>query len=415
VPAPNVNSGGEALVSRTLGSALESSGAAYVRLSPMSTMLPARQFSSPRLADVLTSSLLAVRNEPNRLSLPAVSKAVVVLADGLGVSALRARAGHARFLAGRLTKADVIDGVFPATTAAGIATLTTGVEPGEHGLVGYQVLDADRGRIINQLTGWDEGMDPATWQRARTVFDQAADAGVPSFAIGPKRFVDSGFTRAVLRGARYVPAESIADRFEAARDILASEPTALVYLYVAELDVAAHAHGWESGRWLAQLETLDAEMARFAGGLAADEGLLLTADHGVIDVPQTKHVLFDTAPALVDGVRHIGGDPRCLQLYIDPARPDVTSASLAAAWQEVEGQRAWVYTRAQAVAARLFGDIAEEVLPRIGDVIVAARKGIAYYDSRPANQNARSMIGQHGSLTDEEVRVPLIRAGAFSR
>jgi hypothetical protein len=62
----------------------------------------------------------------------------------------------------------------------------------------------------------------------------------------------------------------------------------------------------------------------------------------------------------------------------------------------------------------LFGQVDAEVEPRIGDVIVAARKLIAYYDSREPNQSARQMVGQHGSLTDEELRVPVIRAGAFS-
>jgi predicted AlkP superfamily pyrophosphatase or phosphodiesterase len=378
-------------------------------------MLPARQFSALRLADVLTSSLDAVGARPNPLGLPAVRKAVVILADGLGVSSIRARAGHARYLSARLNKSSIIDGVFPATTAAGIATLATGVEPGQHGLVGYQVLDEARDRVVNQLTGWDEGMQPATWQRARTVFDRAAEENVPSFAIGPKRFLGSGFTQAVLRGARYVPAEKVADRFAAAQSILTENPTALVYLYVAELDVAAHAHGWESDRWLAQLETLDSEVARFASTLRSDEGMLLTADHGVIDVPNTKHVLFDTEAALVDGVRHVAGDPRCVALYLEPHQSAVTADTLADAWRASQGDRAWVYTRAEAVAAGLYGRVADEVLPRIGDVIVAARKGIAYYDSRPANQKARGMIGQHGSLTDDEVRVPLIRAGAFAK
>ncbi|TFC72158.1 alkaline phosphatase family protein [Cryobacterium sp. TMS1-20-1] len=378
-------------------------------------MLPARQFSALRLADVLTSSLDAVCARPNSLGLPAVRKAVVILADGLGVSSIRARAGHARFLASRLNKSSIIDGVFPATTVAGIASLTTGVEPGQHGLVGYQVLDAARDRVVNQLTGWDADMQPATWQRARTVFDRAADDNVPSFAVGPKKFLDSGFTQAVLRGAQYVPAEKVADRFTAARSILNENPTALIYLYVAELDVVAHAHGWESDRWLAVLENLDSEVTRFAATLRSDEGLLLTADHGVIDVPSTKHVLFDTEPALVAGVRHVAGDPRCVQLYLEPEQSAVDADSLADTWRQSQGDRAWVYTRAEAVAAGLYGRVADEVLPRIGDVLIAARKGIAYYDSRPANQKARNMIGQHGSLTDEEVRVPLIRAGAFER
>lgn len=378
-------------------------------------MLPARQFSALRLADVLTSSLAAVLGQPNPLELRAVSRSVVVLADGLGVSSIRARAGHARFLSARLTKAGVIDGVFPATTAAGIATLTTGVEPGLHGLVGYRVLDAARDRVVNQLTGWDADMDPATWQRVRTVFERAADDGVPSFAIGPKKFTATGFTHAVLRGATYVAAQKIGDRFEAARRILDTEPRALIYLYVAELDMAAHAHGWESDNWLAELETLDGELSRFASALRADEGLIVTADHGVIDVPQSKHVLFDTVPSLVTGVRHIGGDPRCLHLYLEPGQAEVTAASLADAWRAVEGERAWVFTREEAVDAGLFGAVDPVVLPRIGDVIIAARRLIAYYDSREPNQAARSMVGQHGSLTDEELRVPLIRAGAFAR
>ncbi len=379
----------------------------------MPSILPARQFGALRLADVLTSSLAALCGEPNVFGLPPVAKAVVVLADGLGVSSLRARAGHARFLASRLTKSSVIEGVFPATTVAGIASLTTGAAPGQHGLVGYRVLDRVNDRVVNQLSGWDEGMQPATWQRARTVFEQATDVAVPAFAIGPKRYDASGFTQAALRGATYLSAESLTDRFAAARRVLDENPRALVYLYVAELDIAAHAHGWESEKWLAALETLDGEITQFAGGLGADEGLLLTADHGVIDVPHTKHILFDTVPELVSGVRHIGGDPRCLQLYLETSTPDAADA-LAEAWRGVEGNRAWVFTRDEAIASGLFGQVSDDVLPRIGDVIVAARKLVAYYDSREPNQSPRQMIGQHGSMTDEEVRIPLIRAGAFS-
>lgn len=378
-------------------------------------MLPARQFSALRLADVMPGCLAAILGESNPLGLPPVSKAVVLLVDGLGAHNLRGRDGHARFLSARMGKKNVVDGVFPTTTVAGIATLTTGVSPGEHGLVGYRVLDADGDRIVNQLTGWDEGMVPEDWQSVPTVFEQAADAGIPSFAVGPRRFASTGFTRAVLRGARYVQAEKVSERFAAAARILAGEARALVYVYVPELDIAAHARGWESAKWLAELETLDSEVARFANGLKPDEGLLVTADHGVLDVPRSKHVLFDTVPELVAGVRHIGGDPRCLHLYLEPGSGEAEARVLADAWHAVEGERALVMTRAQAVESGLFGAVSATVLPRIGDVVVSARKLIAYYDSREPNSSGQSMIGQHGALTDEELRVPLIRAGAFEQ
>ena len=378
-------------------------------------MLPTRNSESPRLADVLQSSLAALSGTTNPLGLPAATGTVVVLVDGLGSGVLRSRIGHARFLATHFTKRDVIDGVFPSTTAAAIATLTTGEDPGTHGLVGYAVRDAAGDRMVNQLTGWDAGMDPARWQRVPTIFERARDAGVPAYSIGPERYADSGFTQAVLRGAQYIAAASIEQRFAAARRILDTRPGALIYLYVPELDQIAHAKGWESDKWLAQLEALDAATAHFASEMEPGEGMLLTADHGVLDVPATKHVLFDTAPQLVAGVRHIGGEPRCLQLYLEPDAKAGEADALAAVWRSVERDRAWVATRAEAIEAGWFGDVHPSIADRIGDVIVAARKKVVYYDSRIVNTAPRKMIGQHGSLSEDETRIPLLRFGIFAR
>ena len=130
---------------------------------------------------------------------------VVVVADGLGHAALGERAGHARTLAARLTLDPAIGSGFPSTTAAALTTLTTGEPSGRHGLVGYRVFDPAQNRVINQLSGW-EGVDPASWQRMPTVFERTAAAGIRSVAITHSRYRDSGFTRAMLRGAEFVGA-----------------------------------------------------------------------------------------------------------------------------------------------------------------------------------------------------------------
>nr|WP_082590359.1 alkaline phosphatase family protein [Agromyces sp. Soil535] len=378
-------------------------------------MLPVPAVSAPRLAGVLASSLASLSGDGNEFGLPAASGAVVVLVDGLGAANLQARAGHARFLASRMSRRDVIRTVLPSTTAAALATFTTGRMPGEHGLVGYRVLDAARDRLVNQLNGWDAGMVPETWQRSATLFEAAAEQGRPSFAIGAARYADSGYTRAVLRGAEYHVAASFAERFEAARLLLEREAGALVYLYVPELDQAAHAHGWESDRWLGILEQLDAELAAFERRMPRGAGLLVTADHGVIDVPAHRHVFVDARPDLLDGVRHVGGEPRFLSLYFEPGLADAERSRLVAGWRAAEEHRAWVLDRDEAIASGLYGPVADEVRPRIGDVLVAARSGVAYYDRREPNRKPEAMIGQHGSLSDEETRVPLIRAGAYAR
>ncbi|OUD85540.1 Type I phosphodiesterase / nucleotide pyrophosphatase [Clavibacter michiganensis subsp. michiganensis] len=189
------------------------------------------------------------------------------------------------------------------------------------------------------------------------------------------------------------------------------EPRALVYLYVPELDQAAHSHGWESDRWLRLLEELDQAAGPFLDRLGSREGALITADHGIVDVPAGSQVLFDRVPELVAGVRHVAGEPRCLHLHLEPG---TDADALADAWRASEGTRAHVATRSEAMAADWYGPVRDDVAARIGDVVVATRSLIAYYDGRPRDQGARRMIGQHGSFSDEERLVPLIRAGAFA-
>jgi hypothetical protein len=302
---------------------------------------------------------------------------------------------------------DTIGAGFPTTTAAALTTLTTGVRPGRHGITGYQALDPERDRIVNLLHDWGESLDPAAWQRMPTLFEAAAAEGVVSAAIGPRRYRNSGFSAAILRGAAYLAGESIAERFHRARKVLGESDRSLSYVYIPELDAASHQHGWRSPRWTAALEEVDTAVAEFASTLRGGEGLLLTADHGVVDISHESHALVE--PEFLSGVRHVGGEPRCLQLYLESG---VDPDAVAARWRDREGGRAWIATRDEAIAADWFGPVDGEVRARIGDVLIAARKKVAYY--LDPTDSGRGMIGQHGSLSADEVAIPLLRFGAFA-
>jgi predicted AlkP superfamily pyrophosphatase or phosphodiesterase len=261
--------------------------------------------------------------------------------------------------------------------------------------------------VVNQLTGWDEDAMTSDWQRLPTLFQTADATGLAAIAIGPARYAESGFTRAVLRGADYRPGGSIGDRLAVAHEALAGPP-GLIYIYVPELDTASHAHGLESPNWLAALEELDAAVGRFAARLGPTHGLLVTADHGVIDVPHASQIVV--APELLEAVRHVAGEPRCLQLHLEKGE---SADEHAERWRAREGSRVWVATRTEAIEAGWFGEVAPEVLPRIGEVLVAARKRVAYYAD--PDDGGRKMIGQHGSLSPDELNIPLLRLGAFGR
>ena len=378
----------------------------------MTTIVPARPTAAVSLADVMGSVLASLTGRPGAVPLRPVRAAVVLLVDGLGSAALGARKGHARTLAGA---AGSIWSGFPTTTAAALTTLTTGALPGQHGLVGWSVLDAENDRVVKQLSGWDDRMQPSTWQRRPTVFESAAGEGVPSYAVGPQRYAASGLTEAILSGARYVAAESVADRFATARALLAAPGASLVYLYVPELDMIAHRAGWESDEWTAALESLDAEVRLLDQALDGDEGLLVTADHGILDVSERGRIVFGGRPALVDGVRHVAGEPRCLQLHFEPDASQAVRAATVDAWRADESARSWVVTRDEAIEAGWFGPVDDEVVPRIGDLLVAARKAVAYYDGRTTGGQPGRMVGQHGSWSSEETQVPLRRFGAWRR
>lgn len=382
----------------------------------MGTSVPTAPDGAVNLADVLPSCLVALgaaddawlreRGLEARITLRPARSAVVVLVDGLGANALAARAGHARFLTA--TKKRLRSG-FPTTTAAALSTLTTGRSPGTHGVVGYSGWVPDESRVVNLLSGWDTEV-PAGWLRSGTVFTAARELGVDPVVVAPGRYRSSGMTANVLGGARFVAGDDVRARVDAAVDATASGQQ-LVYLYIPELDSIAHKHGWQSDRWTAALELVDGELARLAARLAPDVGVLVTADHGILDVPPESNVAMD--PDLLVDVVGIAGDPRCRQLTVAPGT-DVPA--LVGAFRSSLGKRAVVASRAEAVAAGWFGAVTDEVLPRIGDVLVVARGSWAFNDDRgvAAGSQPGRMVGQHGAMSDDELLVPLRLAGAFS-
>ncbi|GAA4482656.1 alkaline phosphatase family protein [Microbacterium panaciterrae] len=371
-------------------------------------MLPAIPPSSRSITGVAHDLFGALDGSAESLK-PARS-AVLCVIDGLGAIQLRGHAGHARRLAGAMAKKDVISSVFPSTTAAALTSLLTGADPGRHGLVGYQVRDPQSGVLVNQLSGWEQaGADPSAWQTEPTIFERAIAQGRPAFAVGLPEYAHSGFSAATLRGAQFRSARTAADRVALALSLAEEHDGALVYCYLPEVDKAGHKHGVASAEWVAALEGLDAAMPATT---PAGVGMIVTADHGMVDVPRSRHLVVDEHSPLQQGIAAIAGEPRMLHVYLDePAQVD----DVAAVWRRETEGAADVLTREQAVQSHLFGaEVTAEAEARIGDLVVPARGLWALYDGAAADQRAQDMIGQHGSLSPEELRVPLLRFGAFA-
>ncbi|MET1064394.1 MAG: nucleotide pyrophosphatase/phosphodiesterase family protein [Arthrobacter sp.] len=371
-------------------------------------------FGVRSIAEVLTSAAasLGVPGFENRLNLPASKRICVILADGLGRNLLKQKSAHTPFLrtimqSGQGSVPVSLDSAFPSTTAASLASFGTGLAAGQHGMVGYDVLDPRQDRVVNLLGGWDAGVDPQQWQPFRTVFERAAEH-VDVTTVGLPQFSDSAMTRAALRGGRFVTATTSHARTAAAAEAMAGAGSSLMYFYVNELDKAGHRHGCQSPQWEHQLEELDATVKRLSATLPAGTTILLTADHGMLDVPESQRIDYSAELALIAGVRHTAGEPRMVHLYLEETEDEAGRERLLDAWRGRFGDRIWAFTREEAIAAGLFGDVRAEVAPRIGDVMIAAREPLAFYDTRRVRPTALEVVGQHGSLTKAEREVPLL-------
>lgn len=371
-------------------------------------------FGRRSIADVLTSAAasLGVAGFTNALGLPPASRVCVVLADGLGRNLLKQKSAHTPFLRSVMQsgQGDVpvwLDSTFPSTTAAALASFGTGLPPGQHGMVGYDVLDPEQDKVVNMLGNWDAKVDPAVWQPFPTVFERAAES-VNVTTVSLPQFGNSPMTQAALRGGNFVPAVTAHARTAAAADAMDTAGPSLMYFYVNELDKAGHRYGCQSEQWEHQLEELDATVKRLNASLPAGTTVLLTADHGMLDVPEEQRIDFAADTSLVDGVRHTAGEPRMVHLYLEDPADAAGRARLLAAWRARFGDRIWAFTRNDAIAAGLFGTLRSAVGPRIGDIMIAARDALALYDTRRVRPAAMEVVGQHGSLTKAEREVPLL-------
>lgn len=368
------------------------------------------------LCDVLpaAAALLGVSGARNKSDKLAVTDEVgadidrvgVVLVDGLGWHLLDELADSAPLLAavlagttGRLTQ---LECTFPSTTPTSLVSFGTGAQPGEHGILGFTLKVPGTDRVLNHIR-WRDDPPPAAWQPLPTWFERLKDAGVSARAVLPAPFIGSGLTEAAYRGAEFHPANPDDDYARFVAEELQAGP-GLVYGYTAELDTAAHVFGIGSPQWQLAATNVDALLSRLLEALPRNAALLVTADHGGLNVPPETRVDLDTDPRLGEGVRVVAGEPRVRYLHTEQG----AAGDVQACWGEVLNGRASVYSREQAVATGMFGPVNPQHLERLGDVVVVCSDDTAVLATAHEPPESALLIGFHGGATAAEMAIPLI-------
>ena len=330
-------------------------------------------------------------------------RVLLLVLDGLGWLQLRDRTEVAP------TLTDMAGGpittVAPSTTAAALTSISTGLPPGEHGVVGYRIAvggssGPPHGEILNALR-WSTGNGDARRRHDPRLFQPCEMFGSQRPPVVTRaQFADSGFTAAHLSDTRLL---GYADRVGLVDQVLGAfareEP--FVYAYWDDIDRTAHEFGLAE-RYNDELAACDAMVAELLHRLPAGTAVVVTADHGQVHVGERLIHLPEEVTGLVDGQ---SGEARFRWLH---SRPGAASDLLAAAHQAFD-HVGWVRSVDEVLSAGWLGDrVTSTARGRLGDVAVVARDPVAFVD--PAEVSSIELIGRHGSLTAAEMLVPAVFA-----
>ena len=319
---------------------------------------------------------------------------VLLVLDGIGWNQLTERRGLMPTLSAM--QGGPITSVAPSTTATALTSISTGVAPGLHGVVGYRMA---MGRDVLNVLRWSaNGRDARSAIPPESV--QALDAfeGQRPPVITRAEFRESGFTRAHLDRTRLV-GWRVASTLVAEVSIALNRREPFVYAYYDGVDKIAHEFGL-GVHYDAEVAFVDRLVADILAVLPPGAVLVVTSDHGQVDVGDD---VVAPDPSVLSHVDLQSGEGRFRWLH---ARPGRARALFDDAVSHHSG-RAWVVTREQVIDEGWFGPtVTDEARSRLGDVALVAREALAFSD--PADGGAFALRARHGSLTADEMFVPLL-------
>lgn len=323
-----------------------------------------------------------------------VGQVVLLVLDGLGWNQLQQRISMCPTLATMSGKS--ITTVAPTTTVSALSSITTGLAPGEHGLIGYRMNMG--GRVMQMLRWGDEKGDLRLMYPPDVIQPCPPFMGAAVPVLSKSELEGTAFTEAHLRGSRACGWRSASSIAVQIRDLLRSG-SSFIYAYYDGIDKIAHERGF--GEYYdAELRQADRLVADIASVLVPGSVLLITADHGQVEVGANTMKLNAEVAALIT---FQSGEGRFRWLHTRPNSVD----DLCAVAKENYGEVAWVMRRDELIDGGWFGPrVSDASRQRLGDVALIAHAPTSFDDS--ADSGPFPLMCRHGALTDDELDVPLL-------
>lgn len=317
---------------------------------------------------------------------------VLMLFDGMSISTLQDHVSDDSFLKTHIMAQ--LSAVFPSTTTAATTSIITGLNPGEHGWIGWTLYFKRLSKSIDLF-----------WNTEQFTREAAADYPVASTYFPYTTVTEKVTQSGKAKGAVISPFEgtiihSLNGLFLETKRKLREDGRHYIYAYWPEPDKQMHQFGCEHELVKQSVKNIEEGLIDLQLSLGPDDIILVTADHGLID---SKPDFFEDFP-LLENMLLIppSVEPRASALYIKKENLEAFSALFLQTFQD----HYILLSKEEALNSRLFGTGShhEELSDLVGDYFAVAVKEYALYQK---HEHCK-LLGMHAGLTEREMKVPLI-------
>jgi hypothetical protein len=311
-----------------------------------------------------------------------------------------------------------ISSVFPPTTTAAITSYLTGLDPIEHGALGWTLFFKEYARYIDFLPIWDAAKHDKLNDNDYRLNDLISHKNIFSLIneknknvklsyLTPEHIYDSNYTVKNSFPAEIYPYRSMENMFEELTNcVLDNEERKFIYSYSVNPDSLEHKYGVFSTEVREYLQNFISLLENFSRNIeGTGTVLLLTADHGLTDVNEYKYVNDDDA--LSDCLYlPVFPEPRFASLFVKNHRKKDFLKAVSSYMDKFI-----LMDRNEFFQSGLLGNgIAHKKIDDfIGDYLLIAKEDTAI---KPVYEQAgkadKEFVAHHAGLTSDEMSIPLV-------
>jgi len=304
---------------------------------------------------------------------------------------------------------------FPSTTSTVLTSLATLQWPSQHAIVGWFTYLPDQGYTSIPLL-FQRRKDEASLEKLGIKADQVFPCPnvLSQFArtchsFTNKEHIDTSFSRWSRAETKATGFSNLEDAFDRLTvHFSRNQGSSYTYLYLAEIDHLSHIHGWSDQRVSDAIYRIDRQLLDLKSNLKSNVRVIVSSDHGHINVPKEKQIFLTDAHALMETLEvPPSGDLRFPLFHVKPGK----KSKFLRIFESTLSEKFALISKFTADQLRLFGPdpLSPLTKSRLGDYIgIALSPAVVLYT--PPNREPIDYLGFHSGLSADEMRVPLFIA-----